>query len=80
MTRRADDGKRGRLLVAPRSLAEALSSAAIYVGAAGTTAVQAACVGIPAVVTAAVPNQVAQAAALERAQAVRALTRTQVAR
>ena len=62
-----DDGKRGRLLVAPGSLAEALSSATIYVGAAGTTAVQAACVGIPAVVTAAVPNQVAQAAALERA-------------
>ncbi|HEY6782779.1 MAG TPA: hypothetical protein VI296_06050, partial [Candidatus Dormibacteraeota bacterium] len=45
-----DDGKRERLLVAPESLAEALSSATIYVGAAGTTAVQAACVGIPAVV------------------------------
>jgi spore coat polysaccharide biosynthesis predicted glycosyltransferase SpsG len=39
----------------------------MYVGAAGTTAVQAACVGTPAVVTAAVPNQVAQAAALQAA-------------
>jgi UDP-2,4-diacetamido-2,4,6-trideoxy-beta-L-altropyranose hydrolase len=63
----AGGGGRDRLLVAPGSLAEALASATIYAGAAGTTAVQAACVGIPAVITAAVPNQVAQAAALERA-------------
>jgi spore coat polysaccharide biosynthesis predicted glycosyltransferase SpsG len=62
-----DDGGRVRVLVAPGSLAEALASATIYAGAAGTTAVQAACVGIPAVITAAVPNQLAQAAALERA-------------
>jgi UDP-2,4-diacetamido-2,4,6-trideoxy-beta-L-altropyranose hydrolase len=63
----AGNGGRARVLVAPGSLAEALASATIYAGAAGTTAVQAACVGIPAVITAAVPNQVAQAAALERA-------------
>lgn len=58
---------RERLLIAPSSLAEALAGAGIYVGAAGTTAVQAACVGIPAVITAAVPNQRAQAAALAEA-------------
>ncbi len=58
---------RERLLFAPASLAEALSEATIYAGAAGTTAVQAACVGIPAVITAAVPNQEAQAAALAAA-------------
>ena len=45
-------------------LADALAGATVYVGAAGTTAVQAACVGIPPVITAVVPNQVAQAAAL----------------
>lgn len=62
---RADrDQPRSRRLVAPASLAEALAGATVYVGAAGTTAVQAACVGIPAAITAAVPNQVAQAAAL----------------
>jgi spore coat polysaccharide biosynthesis predicted glycosyltransferase SpsG len=55
---------RERLLVAPAGLADALAGASVYVGAAGTTAVQAACVGIPAVITAAVPNQTAQAAAL----------------
>jgi UDP-2,4-diacetamido-2,4,6-trideoxy-beta-L-altropyranose hydrolase len=54
-------------LVAPPSLAEALSSATVYAGAAGTTAVQAACVGIPAVITAAVSNQTTQAAALAEA-------------
>lgn len=58
---------REHLLVAPASLAEALTSASIYVGAAGTTAVQAACVGIPGVITAAVPNQAAQATALAAA-------------
>jgi spore coat polysaccharide biosynthesis predicted glycosyltransferase SpsG len=61
------DQKRLRLLVAPPSLAEALARATIYVGAAGTTAVQAACVGIPAVINDAVPNQSDQAAALARA-------------
>ncbi|MGA8360909.1 MAG: UDP-2,4-diacetamido-2,4,6-trideoxy-beta-L-altropyranose hydrolase, partial [Candidatus Dormiibacterota bacterium] len=39
----------------------------VYVGAAGTTAVQAACVGTPAVITAAVANQATQAAALSAA-------------
>jgi UDP-2,4-diacetamido-2,4,6-trideoxy-beta-L-altropyranose hydrolase len=63
----ADGHRRSHLLVAPPSLAEALTSATIYAGAAGTTAVQAACVGIPAVITATVTNQVAQASALERA-------------
>ena len=58
---------RERLLLAPASLADALSEATVYAGAAGTTAVQAACVGIPAVITAAVPNQEAQAAALAAA-------------
>lgn len=55
---------RERRLVAPLTLADVLSDVTVYVGAAGTTAVQAACVGVPAVITAAVPNQVAQAAAL----------------
>jgi spore coat polysaccharide biosynthesis predicted glycosyltransferase SpsG len=54
-------------LVAPASLDDALTRATVYVGAAGTTAVQAACVGVPAVITAAVPNQQAQAAALAAA-------------
>jgi UDP-2,4-diacetamido-2,4,6-trideoxy-beta-L-altropyranose hydrolase len=58
------DAPREQTLVAPSSLADALAGASVYVGAAGTTAVQAACVGIPAVITAAVPNQAAQAAAL----------------
>lgn len=61
------DDPRVRLLVAPAGLADALAGASIYVGAAGTTAVQAACVGIPSVLTAAVPNQTAQAAALAAA-------------
>ena len=61
------DQPRLHLLVAPPSLAEALAETTIYVGAAGTTAVQAACVGIPAVINDAVPNQSAQAAALGRA-------------
>jgi UDP-2,4-diacetamido-2,4,6-trideoxy-beta-L-altropyranose hydrolase len=58
------DRQREHRLVAPASLAEALTGATLYVGAAGTTAVQAACVGIPSVITAVVPNQTAQAAAL----------------
>jgi UDP-2,4-diacetamido-2,4,6-trideoxy-beta-L-altropyranose hydrolase len=61
------DRQREHSLVAPASLAEALTTATLYVGAAGTTAVQAACVGIPAVITAVVPNQIAQAAALAAA-------------
>ena len=59
-----DANPREHLLVAQRDLAAALASARIYVGAAGTTAVQAACVGTPAVITPAVANQQAQAAAL----------------
>jgi spore coat polysaccharide biosynthesis predicted glycosyltransferase SpsG len=59
--------RRLRLLVSPQSLAEALTGVTVYVGAAGTTAVQAACVGIPAVVSAMVPNQRAQAGALAAA-------------
>lgn len=58
------DRPRERRLVAPPALADALAGATVYVGAAGTTAVQAACVAIPAAITAVVPNQVAQAAAL----------------
>jgi UDP-2,4-diacetamido-2,4,6-trideoxy-beta-L-altropyranose hydrolase len=53
-----------RLLVSPASLAEALARSTVYVGAAGTTAVQAACVGVPSVINDAVANQSAQAAAL----------------
>ncbi|MGA7988062.1 MAG: hypothetical protein WCB51_06650 [Candidatus Dormiibacterota bacterium] len=62
-----DHRPRERQLVAPASLAHVFTEATIYVGAAGTTAVQAACVGVPAVITAAVPNQEAQAAALAAA-------------
>jgi spore coat polysaccharide biosynthesis predicted glycosyltransferase SpsG len=61
------DQPRLHLLVAPSSLAEALVRATVYVGAAGTTAVQAACVGVPAVINDAVANQSAQAAALDGA-------------
>jgi UDP-2,4-diacetamido-2,4,6-trideoxy-beta-L-altropyranose hydrolase len=64
---RRDGVPRERLLVAPPDLADVLATSTIYVGAAGTTAVQAACVGTPAVITAAVPNQKAQAQALARA-------------
>ena len=60
-----DDARaREHLLVAPPDLAGSLGTATVYVGAAGTTAVQAACVGCPSVITAAVRNQEAQAAAL----------------
>jgi UDP-2,4-diacetamido-2,4,6-trideoxy-beta-L-altropyranose hydrolase len=62
-----DTGPRERVLVSPPHLADVLADATVYVGAAGTTAVQAACVGTPAVITAAVSNQEAQAAALARA-------------
>lgn len=58
---------REQLLEAPPDLADGLATATVYVGAAGTTAVQAACVGCPAVITPAVSNQQAQAAALEAA-------------
>jgi UDP-2,4-diacetamido-2,4,6-trideoxy-beta-L-altropyranose hydrolase len=62
-----DARPREHLLVAPPDLAGALAAATVYVGAAGTTAVQAACVGVPAVITPAVSNQQAQAAALAAA-------------
>lgn len=52
------------MLVAPQSLAAALARATVYAGAAGTTALQAACVGVPAVITAAVANQAGPASAL----------------
>ena len=58
---------REHLLVAPPDLAGNLGTATVYVGAAGTTAVQAACVGCPSVITSAVSNQEAQAAALAAA-------------
>jgi spore coat polysaccharide biosynthesis predicted glycosyltransferase SpsG len=59
-----NDQPRLQLLVSPASLTDALARATLYVGAAGTTAVQAACVGIPSVINDAVANQSAQAAAL----------------
>jgi UDP-2,4-diacetamido-2,4,6-trideoxy-beta-L-altropyranose hydrolase len=59
--------QRERRVVAPPHLADLLATSTLYAGAAGTTAVQAACIGTPAVITAAVPNQEAQAAALARA-------------
>jgi UDP-2,4-diacetamido-2,4,6-trideoxy-beta-L-altropyranose hydrolase len=62
-----DTRPREHVLVSPPDLADVLAAATVYVGAAGTTAVQAACIGTPAVITAAVPNQEAQAAALARA-------------
>jgi UDP-2,4-diacetamido-2,4,6-trideoxy-beta-L-altropyranose hydrolase len=55
---------RRRDLLAPPSLADALAAATVYTGAAGTTALQAACVGIPAAITAAAGNQEQAAAAL----------------
>ncbi len=58
---------RERLLISPPDLAAVLATATVYVGAAGTTALQAACVGTPAVITAVVENQQAQAAALAAA-------------
>jgi len=61
------DNPRQHVLVAPQTLADALASSTVYAGAAGTTAVQAACVGIPAVITPAVANQSDQAAALAAA-------------
>lgn len=64
---RGEHEHRLRLLVSPASLADALARATLYVGAAGTTAVQAACVGIPSVINDAVANQSAQAAALAAA-------------
>jgi spore coat polysaccharide biosynthesis predicted glycosyltransferase SpsG len=58
------DDPRLEVLVAPPSLAAALGRATVYAGAAGTTALQAACVGVPAVITAAAPNQEGAAGAL----------------
>jgi UDP-2,4-diacetamido-2,4,6-trideoxy-beta-L-altropyranose hydrolase len=62
-----DSRPRERVVVAPPDLADGLAAATVYVGAAGTTAVQAACVGCPAVITATASNQNAQAAALAAA-------------
>lgn len=62
-----DPRQRERRLMAPPHLADVLAVSTVYAGAAGTTAVQAACVGTPAVITVAAPNQEAQAAALARA-------------
>jgi UDP-2,4-diacetamido-2,4,6-trideoxy-beta-L-altropyranose hydrolase len=62
-----DAGRREHLLMAPPDLGGALATATVYVGAAGTTAVQAACVGIPAVIAALATNQQAQASALNAA-------------
>lgn len=62
-----DARPREQLLLGPPDLADVLATATVYVGAAGTTAVQAACVGIPAVITAAATNQRAQASALAAA-------------
>ena len=42
---------REHLLVAPPDLAGSLRTATIYAGAAGTTAVQAACIGCPSVIS-----------------------------
>jgi UDP-2,4-diacetamido-2,4,6-trideoxy-beta-L-altropyranose hydrolase len=61
-----DDGRLS-LLRQPATLAAALASATVFIGAAGTTAVQAACVGLPAVITPMVDNQRDQAAALAAA-------------
>jgi UDP-2,4-diacetamido-2,4,6-trideoxy-beta-L-altropyranose hydrolase len=58
------DDARLEVLVAPSGLAGAMARATVYAGAAGTTALQAACVGVPAVITAAVPNQAGPASAL----------------
>lgn len=58
------DDPRLEVLVAPAGLAGAMARATVYAGAAGTTALQAACVGVPAVITAAVANQQGPAAAL----------------
>ena len=62
-----DARPRERVVVAPPDLADGLATATVYVGAAGTTAVQAACVGCPAVITTTARNQNAQAAALAAA-------------
>lgn len=68
------------LLVAPPTLAPALARATVYAGAAGQTSLQAACVGVPAVLVAAVDNQRAQAGALEAAGcAMRATAETAAA-
>lgn len=60
-------GDRLDVLAAPPTLAPAMRRATVYAGAAGTTALQAASVGVPMVVVAAVDNQAAQAAVLAEA-------------
>jgi len=58
---------RVELLEMPATLGPSLARATVYAGAAGQTSLQAACVGVPAVLVAAVDNQQAQARALEAA-------------
>lgn len=55
------------VLIEPSTLAGALTAATLFAGAAGTSAVQAACAGVPAVITPVVANQRDQAAALAAA-------------
>jgi spore coat polysaccharide biosynthesis predicted glycosyltransferase SpsG len=59
-------GAAPRLVVhqSPPTLGQVLATCAVYVGAAGGSAVQAGCVGVPAVVIPIVENQIAQATAL----------------
>jgi spore coat polysaccharide biosynthesis predicted glycosyltransferase SpsG len=61
------DHPRVTLHRSPTTLASLLAQAALYAGAAGTTAVQAACVGVPAIIAPVADNQRRQAGALERA-------------
>ena len=58
------DDARVEVLLRPPSLAEPLARATVFAGAAGTSAVQAACAGLPAVVVPVAANQAPQAAAL----------------
>jgi spore coat polysaccharide biosynthesis predicted glycosyltransferase SpsG len=53
-----------RVAKQPRTLTDLLSESAVYAGAAGVTAVQAACIGVPMVLVATVDNQRPQARAL----------------
>ncbi len=55
------------VLIEPSTLAGALAAATVFAGAAGTSAVQAACAGVPALITPVVANQTDQAAALAAA-------------
>jgi len=55
------------VLVEPPTLADAMAAATVYAGAAGTSAVQAACIGVPAVISVVAANQRDQATALAAA-------------